>query len=95
MDLTRRRMPEAAKDGRWPIHLDHCFQRVLLDGATEGVWYDAIRGRPAYRHASDEVLARAVAMGEDALAGRADLEAMNRASLRWRSKAGPRGPGPR
>ena len=89
LDLTRRAMPAAAPVRGWPVRFDHCFQRILLDNATDGVWYDAIRGRPAYRHASGAVLARAVALGEAALAGEADLAALNRASLGWRGRAGP------
>jgi hypothetical protein len=87
LDLTRRRLPEAAKARRdWPVRFDHCFQRILLDHATGGVWYDAIPKRPAYAHAPVDVLARAVAAGEAVLAGEADLVALNRQSLIWRGK---------
>ncbi|PRY92905.1 hypothetical protein BCF33_1768 [Hasllibacter halocynthiae] len=89
LTLTRQRLPAAAHARGWPVRLDHCFQRILLDNAVGGRWYDAIAGRPAYRHAPGEVLARAVSLGEGALAGRSDLWAMNRASLRWRGKRGP------
>ena len=50
------------------------------------MWYNRIAGRPATRHAPDDVLRRAVDLGEDVLAGREDLAALNRASLRWRGK---------
>ena len=83
LDLTKRALPAAAGD-RWPVRLDHCFQRILLDDATGGVWYDAIAGRPAYSHAPRDVLERAVATGEAVLAGRADLGALNDRSLAWR-----------
>lgn len=43
--------------------------------------------RPAYRHASEEQLRKAVSLGRAALAGVLDLEALNRKSLRWRRKA--------
>lgn len=85
--LTNRDLPKAAGPD-WPVHLNHCFQRILLDHATGGVWYDAIEKRPAYAHASDAVLVRAVDLGEAVLAGRADLHALNRQSLRWRGKGG-------
>lgn len=68
------------------MHLDHCFQRILLDHACGGVWYERVPGRPAYRCASDGVLADAVALGEAVLEGRADLVALNRQSLAWRGK---------
>ena len=85
LDLTRRELPGAARPD-WPVRFDHCFQRILLDHATGGRWYDAIRGRPAYAHAPDAVLDRAIRLGEDVLAGRADLRALNRRSLEWRGK---------
>lgn len=86
LTLTRRDLPGAHRPG-WPVRFDHCFQRILLDAATGGVWYDAIPGRPAYRHAPDEVLRRAVALGEAVLAGEADLAALNARSLAARGKS--------
>lgn len=88
MTLTRRDLPQAADRHGWPIRDDHCFQRVLLDNACNGVWYDHIGGSPAYRHASDGVLLAAVTLGRAALDGRADIARLNRQSLRWRGKAG-------
>ena len=84
--LTREDLPRVAAERGWPIRFDHCFQRVLLDHAFGGVWYDHVEGRPAYAHADEAALARAVEAGEAALAGTADLPAMNRASLRWRGR---------
>lgn len=88
--LTRADLPAVASARGWPIRLDHCFQRVLLDNACGGVWYATIAGRPAYRHAPVAVLAAAVALGERALQGDVDLEELNRRSLAWRGK-GARG----
>lgn len=86
LDLTRRVLPSLAGERGWPVHADHCFQRILLDAATDGAWYDAIRGRPAYRAATDAQLDRAVALGEEAAAGTADLAALNARSLAWRRR---------
>ena len=85
--LTRETLPAIARTRDWPVRHDHCFQRILLDHATGGVWYDAIRARPAYRHAPDAVLEHAVALGRAAVAGEADLAALNRRSLEWRRQA--------
>ncbi len=85
LDLTRILLPDAARPD-WPIHNDHCFQRVLLDAACGGVWYDHITARPAYRHAPDAVLGQAVDLGREVLAGTADLSALNTQSLHWRAK---------
>ena len=86
-ELTRQSMPAAAAERGWPVRFDHCFQRILLDNAVGGAWRKAIAA-PAWRHASDAQLARAVALGEAALAGEDNLAELNRNSLRWRGKDG-------
>ena len=90
--LTRKELPGMAQERRWPVRLDHCFQRSLLDNAVGMAWREAIRP-PAYRNASDEQLAKAVALGEAAARGEEDLAALNRRSLVWRGKSLPRQPG--
>lgn len=87
LDLTRRELPAVARERGWPVVADHCFQRILLDHAFGGTWYDHVPRRPAYAHADMSALARAVALGEAALGGKADLAALNRQSLAWRGKA--------
>jgi hypothetical protein len=84
--LTRDTLPALAAERGWPVCADHCFQRILLDHACGGRWYDRIKGRPAYRAAPDDVLARAAALAQAVLAGRADLHALNRQSLAWRGR---------
>ena len=89
--LTREELPARARAERWPLHLDHCFMRVLLDEACDGRWYDHVEGRPAYRHLGPERLARAVALGERLAAEPADaaealLLELDDASLRRRGK---------
>jgi hypothetical protein len=86
LNLTRRILPALAADRGWPVRADHCFQRILLDNAFGGVWYEFVPRRPAYAHADKAALARAVALGEAAVAGDADLAELNRRSLVWRGK---------
>ena len=86
--LTREELPALVAERQWPIRNDHCFQRVLLDHACGGCWYDHIAERPAYRHAADGILAAALALGEQVRDEEADLVELNRQSLRWRGKAG-------
>ncbi|MEN2746981.1 GCN5-related N-acetyltransferase [Sphingomonas sp. T9W2] len=86
LDLTRREMPGLAAARGWPVRADHCFQRILLDNAFGGVWYDHVSARPAYIHADPAALARAVTLGEAVIAGTVDLAELNRRSLDWRSK---------
>ena len=85
-DLTREHMPTIAFNRGWPVHLDHCFQRILLDNAVGAKWNEDIPA-PAYRNAPDEVLAQAIALGEAVVAGEEDLAALNENSLAWRGKA--------
>ena len=82
--LTRDTMPVAAPGRGWPVRFDHCFQRILLDAACGTVWYDRIEGRPAYAHASDDILREAVRLGEAALEGAVDFAALNRESIALR-----------
>ncbi|WP_076073280.1 hypothetical protein [Sphingomonas montana] len=86
LDLTRHVLPRSAAARDWPVSADHCFQRILLDNALGGCWYDHVAGRPAYAHISDTELIAAVRLGEAVLAG-ADLHALNARSLAWRRAA--------
>lgn len=85
LHLTNDALPAAAGED-WPVRFNHCFQRILLDHAAGGVWYDAIPGRPAYAHAGTALLAHAITTGEAVLDGSADLHALNERSLEWRRR---------
>jgi hypothetical protein len=87
LELTCERLPRVARARGWPVTADHCFQRILLDHATGGVWYDHVPGRSAFRHIAQAQLAEAVRLGEAVLAGTVDLAKLNRASLAWRRDA--------
>jgi len=86
LHLTRDILPGLAAERGWPVRHDHCFQRILLDTACGGRWYDHVGGRPAYRNLDECRLGEAVRLGEEAEQGRADLHALNAQSLRWRGK---------
>jgi hypothetical protein len=84
LHLTRVNLPALAATRGWPICADHCFQRILLDAACNGRWYDHITGRPAYAHATDDILAHAIALGRAAIEGEVNMTRLNRQSLAWR-----------
>jgi len=88
LELVRRRLPAAARDGGWVLREDHCFGRVLLDDAVGGCWYDALdRRRTAFRQLDDEQLAGAVALAERLLVeGDPLLRELDARSLAWRGK---------
>ena len=91
-ELTREALPAIAAERGFPVRLDHCFQRILLDNACGTVWYDRIEKRPAYAHAPNTILRAAVELGERVLAGEAELWPLNDSSLAWRGKP-MKGPG--
>jgi hypothetical protein len=87
LHLTRVVLPSAARSGdrSWPVHEDHCFQRIVLDTICAGVWYEHL-DRPAYRHLSHDQAKRAVDLCHAIVEGRVDLCRLNQQSLAWRGK---------
>ena len=82
----RERLPQAARDRpQWPVRLDHCFGRVVLDTVCGRPWREAIAA-PAWRHMDERALRHAVALARDIAEGRADLDALNARSLAMRGK---------
>lgn len=80
------RLPERAQaEGGWPIQLDHCFARVVLDNVFEDEWYEYVNGRPAYKHLSTEELAAAIDIADRMLDEGSQVAAeLNKRSLEWR-----------
>ena len=85
-ELVATRLPQAAEvRPRWPVSLDHCFARILLDNACGRPWRESVRA-PAWRHMPADRLAVAIRLGEAVLDGREDLAVLNRRSLALRGK---------
>ena len=95
LHLTRVALPAAARAAAaagqpWPIHLDHCFMRVVLDHVVGRAWRDGLsrRGTPAYRQLTPPRLNRAIATARSMLAGgRTRVVELNDASLTARHLA--------
>ena len=87
---VNERLPESAQDSEgWPIHLDHCFGRVVLDNLFQDEWYSHVDGRPAYKHLSPEELREAIGIADRMLeGGQPVVEELNENSLRWRDETG-------
>ncbi len=80
------RLPAAARaHPEWPIRLDHCFGRVILDCVYGRPWREVLPS-PAWRHMDAEALRRAATLAADIAEGRADLQALNARSLALRGK---------
>lgn len=87
-DLVDRRLPQAARARpEWPVRVDHCFARILLDNACGGPWRESV-APPAWANMPPDRLAFAIDLGEAVLAAKADLGLLNRRSLAWRGKIG-------
>jgi O-6-methylguanine DNA methyltransferase len=93
--LYAKTLPAAAKSRSkaqkvWPVSLDHCFARIILDNAVgkDVPWMSKIKS-PAYKNMTGEQLRDAITMGEGILDGTQDLVVLNQKSLSLRGKKGP------
>lgn len=75
----------AASRPDWPVRLDHCFGRVVLDAVYGRPWREALPP-PAWRNMDETALRRAIDLAEAIRDGRADLHALNRSSLQSRGR---------
>jgi O-6-methylguanine DNA methyltransferase len=71
----------------WPVHLDHCFARIILDNAVgvDKPWTKAVKS-PAVRNMTMEQLRDALMLGERVARGEVDLVQLDGVSLRLRGK---------
>ena len=85
LHLTQTVLPDIARKKNWPIHNDHCFQRVVLDTVCQCSWYEKIPS-PAYKHLSYQQALAAVNLCEQIMNNDVNLTALNAASKRYRRK---------
>ncbi|KAK7697948.1 hypothetical protein SLS64_013035 [Diaporthe eres] len=90
--LYRNQLPALAKakdaaQPKWPVQLDHCFARIILDNAVgkDRPWNQVLKS-PAYKNMSREQLDSAIALGEKLSKGEEDLVALDERSLSLRGK---------
>jgi O-6-methylguanine DNA methyltransferase len=71
----------------WPVHLDHCFARIVLDNAigVDKPWTQVVKS-PAVRNMTVAQLRDALALGGKVASGEADLGELDCFSLRLRGK---------
>jgi O-6-methylguanine DNA methyltransferase len=91
--LYSKTLPALAKakdpaQPRWPVTLDHCFARIILDNTVgQGTkQWDKVIQKPAVRHMSDQQLRNAIELGEKIKAGSMDLCELDQISLMCRGK---------
>ena len=88
-ELVLAELPRRARELGWPVREDHCFGRIVLDGAVGGCWYDVLdrRRSPAFAQLDDAQLARAVKLAERMVAeGEPLVRELDARSLAWRGK---------
>ena len=80
LHFTKYALPTEAKLKNWPITADHCFQRVVLDTVTDGVWYDHIPA-PAIHNMTRGHLLDAATLCVELLDGTKDIHGLNAKSI--------------
>lgn len=90
--LYRTRLPQLAKakdpaQPKWPVQLDHCFARIVLDNAVgkDRPWAQVVKS-PAYKNMSRQQLEDAIELGEKLAHGEENLVELDEKSLALRGK---------
>ena len=91
-DLYKDILPALAKardpvQKKWPVYLDHCFARIILDNAI-GVnqpWTEVIKA-PAVKNMTASQLQKALELGQKLADGEVDLVELDERSLELRGK---------
>lgn len=76
----------------WPVHLDHCFARIVLDNAigTDKPWTEVLK-QPAIKNMDANQLMAAIELAEKIATGEVELSKLNEQSLQFRGKTKKRG----
>ena len=87
--LAKAKDPAQAK---WPVYLDHCFARIVLDNAVgkDKPWTEVIKS-PAIKNMTQEQLEVAIELAEQIARGEADLVELDEQSLVLRGKKSKQG----
>ena len=94
IELYSKTLPSLARardvaQPAWPVTLDHCFARIILDntvGEGQEQWDKRLK-RPAVRNMSQEQLLKAIILAERIRDSKEDLVALDLQSLEARGKA--------
>ena len=99
LELVNKDLPERAKQYnceansmagtavRYPVYLNHCFGRVLLDALFNDCWYHHLdQSKTAYKQLSSAQLEQAINLGEAMLSSPSLVQSLNQKSLTYRGK---------
>lgn len=85
--LTNEVLPDLGLENGWPVHENHCFQRILLDHLFQDCWYRHIQKgpTPAYRQLNLRQLGHLLrSTHQMCWMTRAEVVQQNQQSLHWR-----------
>ncbi|KAH9224523.1 6-O-methylguanine DNA methyltransferase, partial [Leptodontidium sp. 2 PMI_412] len=92
--MYQQTLPQAAKSKSpsqptWPVQLDHCFARIILDTkiGISSPWTSVLKS-PAYNNMSREQLESCIQLAREILDGDVDLVELDERSLLIRGKKG-------
>src|ERR1700741_593186 len=91
--LYSKTLPQLARDrdpaqSKWPVTLDHCFSRIILDntvGQGSQQW-DKVIKKPAVNNMTTAQLKDAIELGQKVQNGEMDLQELDQISLVCRGK---------
>ena len=89
LHLTNEVLPSLAKQRKFPVRFNHCFQRIILDNLFGCCWYDALdkRNVAAYIQLIKNQLEAAIYLAKKIISQPDTyIEELNNNSLRWRGK---------
>lgn len=89
LKLVNDELPLQAQSREFPVRLNHCFARIILDNLFERCWYEVIDRKQgaAYKQLTAEQLQQAIALSEAMIANPDTyIQKLNRNSLTWRKK---------
>lgn len=92
-ELLSKSLPSAAcshdpGQSKWPVHVDHCFGRIILDnivGEAKQPWMKVLKA-PAVKNMNEEQLKACIEMAQQILGGQVDLLELDQISLSVRGK---------
>ena len=89
LELVNQKLPVVAKQRQFPVSLNHCFARIILDNLFGCCWYEKIDRKKgaAYKQLSAEQLQKAIEIAETMIdSPDSYIQQLNLNSLRWRNK---------
>ena len=83
--LVNTELPNLAKSHKLPVHLNHCFARILLDGLFEDCWYNHLdRHKVAYKQLNHKQLMSIIKLAETFIKDPQTMYQYNKDSLNYR-----------